>query len=71
MGDFWRSLKPGNDHALAADLHKKEEAKRKAAIKAMSDRDNKRTAAERQASAERARRHRRGGYEPPAPGFLP
>lgn len=59
LRDFARTLRPGNDHALAAEIRQKEERRKeeqRKLIKAMAERDKKRTAEERRASAERARR---------------
>lgn len=63
MRDVLRTLRPGDDRALAAELQRKDaerrrkaEAKQAADIKAMAERDRKRTDQERRESAERARR---------------
>ncbi|WP_328427859.1 hypothetical protein [Streptomyces sp. NBC_00443] len=76
--DFIRSLKPGNDHALAAQLRGKQQAtERRAAsdradaVRAISDRDKNRTPAEVAESRARGRRSKRGPFEPPAPGVNP
>ncbi|MFJ4469528.1 hypothetical protein ACIP2X_18825 [Streptomyces sp. NPDC089424] len=61
--DFARSLRPGNDHELAAQLRREQEARERrkaaehaAAVKAIAEAEERRTAEDRQASAERARR---------------
>ncbi|MFD5570408.1 hypothetical protein [Streptomyces cadmiisoli] len=61
--DFARSLRPGNDHALAAQLQreqqdreKRQAAEQAAAVRAISDAEKRRTDEDRRASAERARR---------------
>ncbi|MGA5202755.1 hypothetical protein [Streptomyces variegatus] len=76
--DFARSLKPGNDRQLAAQLRSEQQAaqqqaaaERAATIRAMSDRDKNRTPAEVADSKERGRRHKRGPFEPPARGVNP
>jgi hypothetical protein len=76
--DFLRSLRPGDDRALAAELRQNEQAAERrreagqaADVRAISDRDKRRTPAEVAASKERGRRSKRGGFEPPAPGFTP
>lgn len=73
-----RSLKPGDDRALAAKLRAEEEAaarkaaaERKALIREMSDRDQRRTAAEIADSQARGRRGRRGPFAPPSKGVNP
>ncbi|TFV33165.1 hypothetical protein E4K10_30255 [Streptomyces sp. T1317-0309] len=38
--DFVRSLRPGNDKALAAELHQKAKARREEDVKLISDRDS-------------------------------
>ncbi|MCX4458521.1 hypothetical protein OOK58_42165 [Streptomyces sp. NBC_01728] len=76
--DLLRSMRPGDDRALAAELRQKEQAaerRREAgqteAARAISDRDKRRTPAEVAASKERGRRSKRGAFEPPAPGVNP
>lgn len=73
-----RSLVPGDDRALAAKLRQEKEAaarkaetERAARIKAMSERDKRRTAAEVAESNERGRRSKRGPFQSPAPGINP
>jgi hypothetical protein len=76
--DFARSLRPGNDHAYAAELRRKQEqaekqraAEQAAAIKAISDRDKRRTPQEIADSKARGRRSKRGPHEKPARGVNP
>lgn len=76
--DFVRSLKPGNDRQLAAQIRQQQrtaeqqaETERAATVRAISDRDKNRTPAEVAASRERGRRSKRGPFEPPAPGVNP
>ncbi|MEV6738651.1 hypothetical protein AB0N14_17650 [Streptomyces sp. NPDC051104] len=76
--DFLRSLRPGDDRALAQELRQKKQAagrrradEQTAAVQAISDRDRRRTPAEVAASKERGRRSKRGPFEPPAPGVNP
>ncbi|MER7835310.1 hypothetical protein ABTY98_05205 [Streptomyces sp. NPDC096040] len=71
LRDFARSLKPGDDRALAVELRDREQTERAAAIKAMSDRDARRTPEEVAASRERGRRSKRGPVEQPRPGINP
>lgn len=78
MPKFLRSLRPGDDRKLAAQLRaeraaaeRKAEAERARAIRAMSDRDKRRSAAEVAASKERGRRSKRGPHAPPAPWVNP
>lgn len=69
--DFVRSLRPGNDRALADELRKQKAADRAETVKLISDRDKRRTPQEVRESKDRARRHKRGPFEPPAPGINP
>ncbi|WP_328638422.1 hypothetical protein [Streptomyces canus] len=76
--NFIRSLKPGNDHVLAAQLREQQQAaesraesEQASAVRAISDRDKRRTSAEVAASKERGHRHKRGSFDPPAPGVNP
>ena len=76
--DFMRSLRPGNDHALAAQLRQERQATTRRAesdqaraVREISDRDKNRTPAEVEASRDRGRRHKRTRFDPPAPGVNP
>ncbi|MFE9127751.1 hypothetical protein ACFYOF_20475 [Streptomyces sp. NPDC007148] len=69
--DFVRSLRPGKDRALATELRQREQAGQAKAVKQISDRDKQRTPQEVEESNARARRHKRGRFEPPAPGINP
>jgi hypothetical protein len=76
--DFARSLRPGNDHQLAAQMRAKQgaaerraQAEQADAVKAISDRDKNRTPAEVADSRARGRRSKRGPFEPPARGVNP
>jgi hypothetical protein len=78
LRDFGRSLRPGNDHALAADMRQKEQQRTRrrerdqaADVRAISDRDKRRTPQEVADSKARGRRSKRGPFEPPAPGVNP
>ncbi|MEU0950468.1 hypothetical protein ABZ379_48795 [Streptomyces canus] len=71
LRDFARSLKPGDDRALAAELRGRERTGRAAAVKAMSDRDGQRSPEEVAESKERGRRSKRGPFEQPRPGINP
>ncbi|WP_411092265.1 hypothetical protein [Streptomyces sp. 049-1] len=78
LKDFGRSLRPGNDRALADQLQQKEQDRQRqqqeeqaAAIRAMSDRDKQRTPQEVAESRARGRASKRGPYVPPARGVNP
>jgi len=78
LKDFARSLRPGDDRALAARLQQEQQAREQqqraqqaADIKAIADRDKQRTPQEVADSKARGRRSKRGPFPPPAPGVNP
>ncbi|WP_327594649.1 hypothetical protein [Streptomyces chartreusis] len=78
LRDIGRTLRPGNDRALAAQLRqeekdrrKRQEAERAATIQAMSERDKQRTPQEVADSNARGRRSKRSPVQQPPPGINP
>ncbi|MGX1301393.1 hypothetical protein RKD35_002881 [Streptomyces albogriseolus] len=76
--DFARSLRPGNDRALAAQIQReqqeaqrRQQAEQAATIRAMSERDKKRTPQEVADSKARGRASKRGRFPQPGPGINP
>jgi septal ring factor EnvC (AmiA/AmiB activator) len=76
--DIARSLRPGDDRALAVQLQREQEARarqkraqQRADAKLIAERDAQRTVEEMKASRARGRRSKRGGYEEPARGVNP
>ncbi|MFC8332775.1 hypothetical protein [Streptomyces olivaceus] len=78
LRDFARSLRPGDDHALAAEMRRNDQRRtgsrerdQAADVRAISDRDKRRTPQEVADSKARGRRSKRGPFDPPAPGVNP
>ncbi|MFJ4627130.1 hypothetical protein [Streptomyces sp. NPDC088847] len=69
--DWLRSLKPGDDQALAKDLRAQAQRHRSSSVSAISEHDSQRTPAEVEESKARGRRSKRSQFEPPAPGINP